>query len=497
MRSLFTVLLMSAVAVAQPDRDLGTHSYTGGTTVSGGLMNVGLPTTDAAKPLTRIVFGSCNDQDKPCPAWDAIFKQNPELLILLGDTIYADLDKSRKVTTQVIKDQYDKLDAVPAFKKLKETVPLMGVWDDHDYGKNDAGADFPLKDESQQVLLDFYGVPKDSPRRTQKGVYHSAVFGPEGKRVQVILLDGRYFLTGTTKGKYDTKLRTTPYIPNSDPAATFLGDEQWAWLKDQLKVPAEVRLIGSGIQVLAEDHPWEKWANLPKEREKLYALLKETQANGVVILSGDRHLAELSLDTKAIGYPLYDITSSGFNQGNKSWRPPEVNRHRVAAVPFGNNYGAIAIDWTRETSPLVTLALHGEEGEVLVRHDIRAGMLTPNAQVAKEPKGDKPAAEPKALPEGVITAADAAKKVGEKVTVQFEVIATGSTKDNKRVFLNADKDRNFTVVLSGKLLTEGKWKDKKPDDYKGKSVRVKGTVTEFNKKPQIVVEAEGDLELVE
>jgi alkaline phosphatase D len=451
------------------------------------------PKVDNSKPLSRIVLGSCHDQDKPCPAWDAIMKQQPELLILLGDTIYADLDKSKKITSELIREKYEQLNSLPAFQTLKSTVPMMGIWDDHDYGKNDMGAEWPLKDESQQILLDFYGVAKDSPRRTQKGVYHAAVFGPEGKRVQVIMLDGRYFLKGPIKGKFDPRVRTTPYIPNDADDATFLGSEQWTWLAEQFKVPAEIRLVCSGIQVVSEDHPYEKWANLPKERERLYQLIKETNANGVIILSGDRHLAELSLNTQAIGYPLYDLTASGLNQATTSWRPPEKNSHRVAAVPFGNHYGAITIDWTRETSPLVSLMIHGETGETLVRHDIRAGLLSNNPQAAA--KGEKK--DPPKLPEGVITPADAAKKIGEKVTVQFEAASTGQTKDGKRIFINSDKDRSFTIVLTGKILSEGKFKDKKPDDYKGKTVRVKGSVSEFNKKPQIVVEDEENLEIVE
>ena len=127
---------------------------------------------------------------------------------------------------------------------------------------------------------------------------------------------------------------------NTDPGATFLGDEQWKWLEEQLKKPAEVRLLVSSIQVISDDHPFEKWMNIPKEREKLYALLNTTQANGVIILSGDRHLAEVSLDTKAIGYPLYDVTSSGFNQASKNWRAPEKNEHRVAVMPYGDNFVA-------------------------------------------------------------------------------------------------------------------------------------------------------------
>lgn len=454
------------------------------------------PKVNNSQPLSRIVFGSCADQDKPCPIWDAIVKEKPELLLLLGDTIYADLDKSKKVTTELIKEKYDILDALPAFKSLKSTVPMLGVWDDHDYGKNDADSAWPLKDESQQILLDFYGVPKDSPRRTRKGVYHAEIYGPVGKRVQVIMLDGRYHSKGTIKGKFDTKLRTTPYIPNTAEGATFLGEEQWTWFEEQLKQPAEIRLIGSGIQVLSDEHPWEKWANLPNERARFYKLLRDTKANGVIILSGDRHLAELSMSTDAITYPLYDITSSGFNQANNAWRPPEKNRYRVAAMPYGNNFGVVEIDWASQTNPRISLQIRGEEGEVIARQDIRAGLLTHNEQAAQ---GDKFEEAPK-LPEGVIGAAEALTKVGDEVTAQFTVRAGNRSKDGKRVFLNSHADfrneKNFTVVVTGKALVEGEWKDLKPDDLKGKVIRVKGKVSKFQEKPQIIIEDEKKLEIV-
>src|SRR5205085_4601022 len=106
-----------------------------------------------------------------------------------------------------------------------------------------------------------------------------------------------------------------------------------------------------------------KWMNFPKERERLYALLNSTGANGVVILSGDRHLAEVSVDTKALGYPLYDVTSSGFNQASKNWRAPEKNSHRVAGMPYGDNFGLVLIDWGGD-DPRLTLQVRDEDGDV-------------------------------------------------------------------------------------------------------------------------------------
>lgn len=445
------------------------------------------PATD--QPLTRIAFGSCADQDKPCPAWESIARLKPELLVLLGDTIYADLDKSKQVTPDLIRSKYDTLNRVAAFQGLRESARLMAVWDDHDYGKNDAGAEWELKDESQQILLDFLGVPKDSPRRTRKGVYHAEVFGPPGKRVQVILLDGRYHRSKLEKGKFDPRLRTTPYLPNTAPDATILGEEQWRWLAEQLKVPAELRLIGSGVQVLSEEHAFEKWMNFPKERERLFNLLRETKANGVIFLSGDRHLAELSVAVGAVSYPLYDVTSSGLNQATPSWRAPEKNKYRVAGMPFGHNFGYIAIDWSSETSPRVSLELRDEAGEVAVRHPIRLGLLTP---------ADGKAAAGKPRPAGVLSPAEALTKVGEEVTVQFEVKA--ARRVGGRLFLNSEPDfrdeKNFTVMLAGPALA-GKYKAAAGEAFQGKTVRVKGKVTEYQKRPQIEVADEKQVEVVE
>ncbi len=49
-------------------------------------------------------------------------------------------------------------------------------------------------------MLDFFEVPADDIRRQREGVYWSQVFGPAGKRVQVILLDTRYFRSPLKKG---------------------------------------------------------------------------------------------------------------------------------------------------------------------------------------------------------------------------------------------------------------------------------------------------------
>ncbi len=173
------------------------------------------------------------------------------------------------------------------------------------------------------------------------------MFGPEGKRVQVIMLDTRYFRSSPLKKKSPVTRGEGPYEPNPDPTTTMLGEDQWRWLEEQLRTPAEVRLIASSIQVVAEDHGWEKWMNLPHERERLFRLIRETGAAGVVFLSGDRHLAELSMMDGGAGYPFYDVTSA---RSTRPTRTSAANRHRVATAVYPREaVGRMRIDWSAPT----------------------------------------------------------------------------------------------------------------------------------------------------
>jgi alkaline phosphatase D len=325
----------------------------------------------AEAPLERIAFGSCATQARPQPIWDAVAATHPQLLLLLGDNIYADTTDMK-----VMRAKYAKFAAMPGFQKLRSTVPIMATWDDHDLGVNDGGSDYPKKDESQKEFFDFFGEPQNSPRRAQKGVYDAKIFGPEGKRVQVIMLDTRYFRSSPLKKKGKHASDEGPYLPNPDPTTTMLGEAQWQWLAEQLKKPAELRLIVSSIQVVAEDHGWEKWMNLPLERGRLFRVLKEAKAEGVIFLSGDRHLAELSMMDAKIGYPVYDITSSGLNMAFRAWRRYEVNQHRVATMNWGDNFGTVLIDWSRP-DPLIRLQIRDVEGEVVIQQKVWLSTLKP------------------------------------------------------------------------------------------------------------------------
>ena len=335
--------------------------------------------------LSRFALGSCAKDRMSQPIWDEIGKAKPQLFLFIGDNQYADVWiqdgdwwHSAPVSDAArFAEAYDTVAAKPEFARFRANVPFMGTWDDHDYGANDAGKEFPLKRESQQAFLDFFEFAHDDPIREQEGIYHARTFGEAGQRVQIIMLDTRYHrdkLDRNPKGRPKNK---GPYIPTADTSRSILGEEQWRWLEQQLQQPANIRFIVSSIQVVAYEHAWETWGNMPHERNRLYQLITDTKANGVILLTGDRHLTEISVDRGQLGhappYPLWDFTISGLTQSKS--RVDEANSFRLGGVFRQTHFGTVDIDWTSQDSAVVALTVLDENSQILNQQQINVADL--------------------------------------------------------------------------------------------------------------------------
>ncbi len=310
-----------------------------------------LPATARGEAETRIAFASCADQSRPQPLWEDIIGQQPDRFLFIGDAVYADTED-----VEAFRQAYADLAAKPGFQALRARVPVLATWDDHDFGADDAGRDYPLKEVSQRLFADFHDLAPDSPVRQRPGVYDVHYLGEGGRRVQIILLDTRYFRSSIERAWLPSvECPFRRYLP--DPAAEMLGEKQWQWLQRQLQQPAAVRLLVTSTQLIPDRHCWEKWANAPAERERLLRLIGESRADGLVVLSGDRHMAEISrLEHPTLRYPLYEITSSGLNYAFASAGEP--SRFRLGDDNFRqDNYGMVVIDW--EPEPTISLQVWG------------------------------------------------------------------------------------------------------------------------------------------
>ena len=301
-----------------------------------------------------IAFGSCNKTTLDNLYWDDILAVKPDVFIWGGDVVYADTRDMQKMERF-----YNNQKSNPDYKKVIKTIPIMGTWDNHDYGLNDGGVEFKQKKQSQQLFLDFLDVPEDDVRRKREGVYFSEDYPVSGKVIKIIILDTRYFRTALTEANQKGKR----YKPNTYGEGTMLGTAQWKWLQDELtNGNADYNIIMSSIQYLSEEHGFETWGNFPHEKDKFEKLLTESKAKNVIILSGDRHISEFSKkNIKGLDYPLIDFTSSGLTHSYSSFEG-EPNKYRAGDVISETSYGLLKFYFDNEQ---VKFEIDGDNGSIL------------------------------------------------------------------------------------------------------------------------------------
>jgi len=318
---------------------------------------------DVSKTLNRIAFGSCSDQDEPQPMWKYVVANEADLWIWLGDMIYGDSEDPA-----VLKDKYDQQLANVEYQKLQATTPIIGIWDDHDYGENDGDKNFSIKKESRNLMMNFLNVSSDAEARSREGAYQSYTFGRGDKKVKILLLDARYF-----RDELERNILSKGQKYEKNETGDILGEAQWSWLESELtNSDAAIHLIGCGIQVIPTQHNYEKWANFPKAHKRLYDLLNSTTPNRAILLSGDRHIAEISsIQLDSLDYPLYDITSSGMTHSyEKVEKRGEPNQYRVNNILSGKkNFAQLNINWS-VSPPQVEAEIRGLGNHIIHKYQL-------------------------------------------------------------------------------------------------------------------------------
>tara|TARA_E500000178_G_scaffold157188_1_gene156943 strand:+ start:93 stop:1055 length:963 start_codon:yes stop_codon:yes gene_type:complete len=273
--------------------------------------------------LIKLGLGSCLDQDFPQPIWNSIEKENLNYFIFLGDNVYGD---SPDGSLDRLKSAYqNQKSLLPAFL---DDINILSIWDDHDYGLNDGGRDYIFKKESQKMFLNFWEIPEDDIRSKQEGIYFSEDKTFFDKKFKFIFLDTRYFrseLLGL-KGKY---------AKNESPNSTMLGINQWEWLEKELDEYFDFLIIFSSIQIIPQDHGFEKWSNFPNERIKFFSMI-DKYINKTLLVSGDRHRGGIY---KKNGF--FEITASSLNKPGSLFF--ETDKYLLGKTYRQENYGVIEI----------------------------------------------------------------------------------------------------------------------------------------------------------
>lgn len=315
------------------------------------------------KTISKIAFGSCFLQQFYQPTiFNEIDKKNPELYLSLGDAIYSDdyatFTSHDSDWAPYLTMRYAQLGGTAIFQNFQSKYTIHATWDDHDFGMNNAAGDFKNKQISKDIFFDFWKLPKSGKRWDRNGVYDVFYYGDEAHRVQILVLDLRWNLSNPGP---------EPISVITDQTKKMMSDEQWNWLKDELKKPAKVRIVCSSTQFCTEHNGYEAWANFPHEQERMYQTIRDAKADGVFILSGDVHIAEVNKRTASGLYPLWDFTSSGLAQFHGSNTQP--SQYRVGSAFDQDNFGTLDIDWTG-ASPSVKFTAFNSSGVSLLEQTI-------------------------------------------------------------------------------------------------------------------------------
>ncbi len=300
--------------------------------------------------VTTVSILGCHSQDTPAPTIPYLVNTlKPDYCIWVGDNVYADTDDN----PQYIQDQLNLLAAKPGFNQLKTQSKFFVTWDDHDYGKNNYGKRYKLKEESKQIHRKFWMLENEIPAN-HDGIYYSKIeVQPNGKKVQFIMLDGRFN-------------RDRPIKPNGD----AFGKNQWKWLEAQLQQPADVRFLVNGYQILLEKPTeWEALIKIGKSRKKLIDLLKKYKVNNALFITGDQHYVEILESDKKLGYHTYEIMSAGINTTEEPGHPA----NRVAG-PDLTTHDATIIEIHWQAAPYLQVKTYNvETGQVNIDYRIELG----------------------------------------------------------------------------------------------------------------------------
>lgn len=339
-----------------------------------------LPASDEL--ITTIAFGSCSSQYMPQPYLDTVVRLKPDMLLLGGDNVYGECQEE---SCQHLKDAYLNWTQYASFRGATESLPMIATLDDHDYGVRHADKTNPYKQAAKDLFHEFYYhletvVPKDDG----DGVYQVYTWGPPGKRLQVILLDTRYHKDRFPPNSDDADSTLVPpkapFKPSTSLNQQMLSDRQWEWLEQVVSEPdIQIRFLVSSMQVLNDATGFECWRHLPKERERLYNLLRRECTSPLYLLSGDRRVGGFyqidfepdNITTTArstLGrQSLVEVTASSwthtipygaYDNCTDAVTCDEEDPRRTGDFVRENNFATVQIDWDNGN---VTLALRRAE----------------------------------------------------------------------------------------------------------------------------------------
>ncbi len=314
-------------------------------------------------PEVNFAIGSCNYVneerfDRPGKPYGSdfgifktIYQKRPDFMLWMGDNTYLrEVDWNSRTG---FLHRYTHTRSLPEMQPLLASTHNYAIWDDHDYGPNNADSGFWLKDTAAEIFKLFWGNPNYDVIKKGgiTGTFHWA-------DLQFFLMDNRYYRTSNDNFTTERQL---------------LGKAQIDWLINAMSTSrAPFKFIVIGGQVVSTEADYENYATFPEERQYLLDKIREARIEGVIFLDGDRHHTVLSrLQENEDVYPIYDLTCSSLTAGTNS-NKEILNTNKLEGTVVGeHNFGMLAVTGPRRNRVL-TIKILDKDGEALWTREIKA-----------------------------------------------------------------------------------------------------------------------------
>jgi len=318
-------------------------------------------TAESGPGRFRVAFGSCARVQASTrqPIWTAVAAAEPDLFFWTGDNIYGDA-----LDMDILAEEYRRQRDLLELQPVLNNVTHLATWDDHDFALNNHDRTNPVKDGALEIFRRYWANPAYGTQETP-GVFFKHSY--EG--VDFFFLDVRYYRD-----------------PTQDPASpdkTMLGRAQYDWLVAELaasKAPFKVLVSGSGFTA-GKGPRGDAWSAFLDERNRLFTTIFDRGIDGVLLMSGDTHCAELNRIEfpHPKGYALTEVVSSPLAQQPSAGPRATLTGYESRLEPIYNratNAGILDFD-LHAADPTVTIRLINEYGdEVWTPRVIRASELT-------------------------------------------------------------------------------------------------------------------------
>jgi alkaline phosphatase D len=248
--------------------------------------------------------------------------------------------------------------AQPVLQHLLKAMPQYAIWDDHDFGPDNSGFSYGLKEVSRKIFMKYWCNPFYG--EDNKGIYSQISYSD----VDLFLTDDRYFRSA------DEMEDSIGGKPNPD--KHFFGDKQLKWLEDALvQSHATFKIIVIGSQTLNPLSTDEGFYKYSFEYQTLMEFLSRSDTKGVLFLTGDRHHSEIIKTERPGNYDLYDITVSPFTSGVSRVRGAETNNpSRVpGSLVEERNYAKIGVEG-KKNDRILKVQFRGVDGKILYNWNI-------------------------------------------------------------------------------------------------------------------------------